>query len=114
MRSPRLAPMARRAEALRGVVVSLGLLVVGCNGAAESALPAHRFPATVFKRLSLGATTPTDVERLLGAPDERGADGAMTYHAEVTSARGARSETVTFRFERGVLSKTCRRDTSPR
>lgn len=65
-------------------------------------------PAAALEHVQLGRTTATDIERTFGTPDERAADGAMVYHAEVSTGHGvARLETVTFRFERGVLSKLC-------
>jgi len=69
----------------------------------------RRIRSSDLKRVTLGQTTADQVERLFGAPDERGPDGALIYRSPVPRADApARAESVTFRFERGVLSKICR------
>ena len=89
---------------------SLG--VPGCQQS-TAARPAHPGTATgAIKLVSLGHTTAAGIEQLFGAADERAADGALAYRFERTrrgdDRRRIEVETVTFRFERGLLSKICR------
>lgn len=60
--------------------------------------------ASDLNRVSFGRTTTTEVERLLGTPATRNADGSLVYH--LGSAPDA--ESVTFRFRNGVLARVCR------
>jgi hypothetical protein len=56
-------------------------------------------------------TTAYDVERQFGVADEHAPDGALVYHFHAAGrdpGRDDRTEAVTLRFERGVLSKICR------
>jgi hypothetical protein len=56
-------------------------------------------------KVVLQHTTPAEVEALYGAADEHGADGSLVYRA-VTVQR--HPESVTFRFQDGVLARVCR------
>ena len=107
---PRITAGTRRVRA--GAASVLALVAVACTHSADSAAHRRVVPATALAHVPLGTATPADVERLFGAPDERQSDGALVYRADVTKPHGsARSETITFRFERGVLSRVCRRET---
>ena len=64
-----------------------------------------------LKRLYVRRANPADVERLLGVPDERGADGSLKYE-EVKIGSGHQGETLTIRFTDGVISRICRRSRS--
>jgi hypothetical protein len=68
--------------------------------------------ADAVKQVSLGHTTAAGLEQLFGPADERGQDGELVYRFERVRTDGDRRrvdvETVTFRFDRGVLSKVCR------
>jgi hypothetical protein len=77
-------------------------------------------PRAALDELRLGATTPAEVEARFGAPDERGAEGALTYrYAKVRrvdrrlvglslpSSEELEEHAVTFRFANGALSKIC-------
>jgi hypothetical protein len=67
-----------------------------------------RIPSDFHSRVTLGTTTPADVERLFGAPDQRADDGSLVYGTERTRPSGkVEHETTTFRFDGGVLSKIC-------
>jgi len=63
--------------------------------------------------VQLGRTTPSDLEQRFGMPDERAADGALTYRFDTTRKLGghthAEAEIVTFRFANGKLAKVCRK-----
>jgi hypothetical protein len=62
--------------------------------------------------MSLGRTTPDEVEQAFGSPDERLADGALVYRNTIMrgpeGAGQSERDTTTFRFEGGVLAKICR------
>src|SRR5436309_4389273 len=60
----------------------------------------------VLEQMSFGQSTPADVERVFGAADERPPDGSLVYRTE--DRRRRETESVTFRFEGGVLSRICR------
>jgi hypothetical protein len=67
--------------------------------------------SAVVRRVQIGRTTADDVERQFGVADEHAPDGALVYHLHAAgrdSEKHDRSETVTLRFARGVLSKICR------
>ena len=100
VRTPRLTPILAIAAAALVVLLACG----NPTGVAR-----HRIRSSDLKRVTLGQTTADQVERLFGAPDERGPDGSLVYRAPITRADApARTESVTFRFESGVLSKICR------
>jgi hypothetical protein len=91
----------------RGIFVAgIGAAVAlcGCNRVRNDP-PARRLPAGVLDQMRIGQTTPAEVERLLGGPDEHAPDGALVYR--VARPRHE-TETVTFRFAGGVLSRICR------
>jgi hypothetical protein len=96
--------------------LAMGILAGSCGGSVESARsPSHVVSIEALRQMQLGKTTPSDVEQTFGAPDERGADGALVYRADVAVRHGnVRAETVTFRFENGTLSKLCRSERGPR
>src|SRR5262245_33250481 len=83
----------------------LAVALAGCQGS-----PREVTGSTPPRRLDLGKvvlqhTTPAEVEAAYGAADEHGADGSLVYRA-VTIQR--HPESVTFRFQDGVLSRICR------
>jgi hypothetical protein len=89
------------------------------TAAAESTttLRGHAVRDRDVAQLSIGHSTRADVERLLGAPDARDADGALVYRADAVrrtvSASGADEQVIgtrstTFRFDGEVLSRICR------
>src|SRR5262249_8192201 len=87
--------------------------VVLCGCGAGDAPPAQRphDADALVERVTIGRTTADDVERQFGIADERASDGALVYHLRAAGhdrRAGDRSETLTFRFERGVLSRICR------
>jgi hypothetical protein len=67
----------------------------------------HVAPADL-DRLRFGQTTPAEILGVFGEPDESAPDGALVYHGRQVGTRPRGDETVTFRFQRGVLSKVCR------
>jgi hypothetical protein len=90
-----------------GVCLLGGILAAASERPAES--QARPIRPTDLRLPTIGRATAADVERLLGAPETREADGALVY----TSARSRRHgsparETVTFRFRDGVLARICR------
>jgi hypothetical protein len=103
-------------------LVALVALLAGCEQRTETVLTGHTIRAHDVAKLALGQSTASDVERLFGAPDERGADGSLTYRATAVRrharsvagwiVRGASQtigwRTATFRFEGGVLTRVCR------
>jgi hypothetical protein len=93
-------------------VLFAGLLVVALAMAAcdrsAAEVRSERIPRDLHSHVTLGTTTPADVERLFGAPDQRAEDGALVYATDRKRPSGAMErETTTFRFENGVLSKVC-------
>ena len=98
--------MSIAARALLGLAILAG----GCGSASQSVPGTHAITTTDLDGLSFGHTTPADIEHLLGEPDARESDGALVYrNATVRGPRGAGDpETMTFRFESGVLAKVCR------
>jgi hypothetical protein len=87
--------------------------VVLCGCGAGDAQPTQRprDAAALIERVTIGRTTADDITQQFGVADERAPDGALVYHLPASSrdrGEGDRSETVTFRFERGVLSRICR------
>jgi hypothetical protein len=57
-----------------------------------------------LQTMRLGETTPEEVERRFGVPDERGPDGTLTYRWTIRERGGS----VRFQFAGGALSKLCR------
>jgi len=83
----------------------------GCEGdASPSRRP--RGAADLVRQVTLGQTTQADIEQRFGLADERPADGSLVYRFLKRARDGARAgtetETVTLRFERGVLRRICR------
>jgi len=80
------------------------------GNASQAQRPRHA--AELVQHVSLGYTTAADVERQFGVADERPPDGSLVYRFERRRDQGGMTvtdaETVTLRFERGVLSKVYR------
>lgn len=84
-----------------------------CGCGAGDAQPTQRPPdaAALVERVTIGRTTADDITREFGVADERAPDGALVYHLRAAGrdrGKADRGETVTLRFERGVLSRICR------
>jgi len=82
----------------------------GCGGG-DPPPAQRRDAATLVERVTIGRTTADAVEQQFGIADEHAPDGALVYHLPAAGherGEGDRNETVTFRFERGVLSRICR------
>jgi hypothetical protein len=87
------------------------VVLCGCEGRNGGPTQRPRDGAAVVRRVTIGRTTPYDVEREFGVADEHAPDGALVYHLHAAGrdpGKDDRSEAVTLRFERGVLSKICR------
>jgi hypothetical protein len=84
-----------------------------CERGNASQAQRPRNAVQLVQQVTIGHTTAADVERQLGAADERPPDGSLVYRFERRRDHGAgtvtETETVTLRFERGVLSKVCRK-----
>jgi hypothetical protein len=82
----------------------------GRGNASQAQRP--RDAAELVRQVSVGRTTAADVERQLGTADERPPDGSLIYRFDRRRGNGdgtvTDTETVTLRFEGGVLSKVCR------
>jgi hypothetical protein len=93
---------------LRGGILAASVAAAvafgGCKRVVEDP-PARHVTARVLDQMRIGQTTMAEVERLLGEPDERTSDGALVYR--VTRPR-RETETFTFRFAGGLLSRICR------
>jgi hypothetical protein len=93
---------------LRGRILAAGvaaaLTFCGCKRFVGDP-PARHVTARVLDHMRIGRTTPADVERLLGRPDEHTPDGALVYR--IARPRHD-TETFTFRFAGGLLSRICR------
>lgn len=94
--------------------MALGLVLAGMLGVAgceqEAASRPHRppSPGAAIAQVSIGRTTPAEIEHLFGVADDRALDGALVYRFDRGERHQFEMETVTFRFEHGVLSKVCR------
>lgn len=90
--------------------VLAAVLLCGCEG--RNGGPTRpRDAAAVVQGVTIGRTTVFDVERQFGVADEHPPDGALVYHLHAAGRdrrKDDRSEAVTLRFERGVLSKIYR------
>ena len=106
----------------RGLVAFALALPFAAAGARDAptttVLGGHPVHARDIAKLSIGHSTRADVERVLGAPDDRGADGSLVYRASAVrrtgTGIGAREDVVgtrstIFRFEGGDrLTRICR------
>ena len=84
-----------------------GLLASGCHAPDSGAAIETRSKPIVtedLRNVTLLQTSPADVERLFGAPEERYANGDLRYRWTVGPGEEGQ---VTFKFEKGVLSKMC-------
>jgi hypothetical protein len=96
-------------------------LLAACAQSSATEVRGHPIRPHDLDAMALGKTTPPEIVARFGEPDERAADGSITYRSSV--ARRSRSglvglwhaneekvedETVTFRFENGALAKICR------
>ena len=100
--SPRLAAIA---------CLLAAVVLCGCEGRNGGPTQRPRDAAAVVQGVTIGRTTVLDVERQFGIADEHPPDGALVYHLHAAGRdrrKDDRSEAVTLRFERGVLSKICR------
>jgi hypothetical protein len=97
--------------ALIALVVS-GAASGGCHGGAVSQAQGPHDAVELVRHMSIGHTTAAEIEREFGAADERPPDGSLVYRfdrrRDQKVGAGPETETVTLRFERGVLSKICR------
>ena len=87
------------------------VVLYGCGAGDAQPTQRPRDAAALVDRVTIGRTTADDIMQQFGVADERAPDGALLYRMPVSSrerGKGDRSETVTFRFERGVLSRICR------
>jgi hypothetical protein len=106
----------RRHFSVRAILLVLVLTSAGGGWSCQRGdAAADRRPssaADAIRQVQLGQTIPSDLEQRFGVPDERAADGALTYRFETTRARDgqthAETEIVTFRFANGRLAKVCR------
>jgi hypothetical protein len=94
----------------------------GCEQRTTTVLTGHAVRGSDVNQLAIGRATRDDVVRVLGAPDERAADGSMVYRADAVRRTDvglgglqitAREEVVsqrstTFRFAGDVLQRICR------
>ncbi len=96
--------------------------LLSCERESRTTLTGHPVRPHEVANLTIGKSTPQDVERLLGPPDERAPDGSLVYRATALRRSGRSiagftwnaSEEVlsereaTFRFASGVLRQICR------
>lgn len=95
-------------NALYASLILAAVALAGCDRSVAHETKPPRIPRDLHSHVTLGTTTPGDVERLFGAPDQRAEDGALVYESERTRKSGkTERETTTFRFEGGVLNKVC-------
>lgn len=115
--------LARDADASWRIALLLGTRSVELAGdsgrrlATTTVLRGHPVHARDLAKLPIGRSTRDDVQRVLGAPDEQGADGSLVYRANAVRRTGngidAREEVVgtrstTFRFDGDTLARICR------
>ena len=113
-------PRAARVIAARVIAASIlcgvaVLTLAACERAvtgAETTRVTRPIASLDLGKVSLGKTTPDDVKKLFGAPDDSLEDGALVYRRTMLrggdESRHEEQETTTFRFTAGVLSKICR------
>lgn len=106
----------------RGLVafaLALPFTVAGARDApTTTVLRGHPVHAHDLAKLSIGHSTRADVERVLGAPDDHGADGSLVYRAAAVRRTGTGidatedvvgTRSTIFRFEGGdKLTRICR------
>lgn len=106
---------------LAALAASLAL-ATGCERTSQTMLTGQAVRGSDLAKLTIGRSTAADVERILGAPDERGADGSLVYRATAvrrsfrsvagvplgSSEQVVGSRTARFQFAGGVLQKVCR------
>jgi hypothetical protein len=83
------------------------LLLCACEVRESTAGPAPRreeIRSSDLQNLTLGKTSPQEVEGLFGPPNERKDDGALVYRWATDRGSGS----ITFQFAGGALSKLCR------
>lgn len=89
----------------------------GRNEPTTTVLRGHPVHARDLDKLPIGHSTRDDVQRVLGAPDDHGADGSLVYRAEAVRRTGTgigASESVVgtrstiFRFDGDKLARICR------
>jgi hypothetical protein len=88
-----------------------GVVLCGCGAGDASPTQRPRDAAALVEHVTIGRTTAHDITQQFGVADERARDGALVYHLPAGGrdrGNADRGETVTFRFERGVLSRICR------
>src|SRR4029453_6785795 len=110
-----LHPAAVSRAAMRGFAASmltaaaLAVLATGCqapeSGASIVASESRPIVSRDLDKVTLGKTSRADVEQLFGLPQERLANDDLLYRWTVHSGEEGQ---VTFKFERGVLSKLCK------
>ena len=85
--------------------------ICGCEREVSSSRR-PRGASDLVRHMTVGQTTAADIEQRFGLPDDRPPDGSLVYRFRRVPHEGARgdteTETVTLRFERGVLQKICR------
>lgn len=95
-------------DALRAWLLAAVVALSACDRSGAREVEPRLALRDVHSHVKLGTTTPADVERLFGAPDQRAEDGALVYESQHARRSGTVDhETTTFRFEGGVLSKVC-------
>ncbi|HLK11104.1 MAG TPA: hypothetical protein VKW76_06970 [Candidatus Binatia bacterium] len=87
------------------VGIGAAVALCGCDRLPGDAPAARRVTARVLDQMRIGRTTPADVEHLLGGPDVQAPDGSLIYRIPRPRRE---TETLTFRFAGGVLSRICR------
>jgi hypothetical protein len=103
------------------LLIAAGL--AGCGRSVATEVRGHHIKQSALAALHLEHTTASDIETQFGEPDERAADGAVTYryatvrqlHPQVagwtlpiSTGEEVTEHTVTFHFKGGVLNRICR------
>jgi hypothetical protein len=110
------------------VVLLLAVGLTGCDRSVATEVRGHRIKQGALSVLHLQQTTAAEIESQFGEPDERAADGAVTYRYStvrrlqprfagltlpISTGEETTEHTVTFHFASGVLSRICRTRSLP-
>ena len=103
------------------VAATLACLTAACRETLGTEVRGRRIARADLRQVSLGRTTPAEVEERFGVPAAREPDGALTYRFAlvrrsvrhvggwtISTDEHVDEHAVTFRFAHGVLARICR------
>lgn len=108
------------------LVIAAGL--PACDRSVATEVRGHHVTQSALAALRMEKTTEADIQGQFGEPDERTADGAVTYRYStvrrlhprlagltlpISTGEEVTEHSVTFHFKDGVLSRICRTRSLP-